>query len=62
MKFSSEVFMAAVLGIFRSRKVMAAGGDVPLRVLREDWSGVGLRAGANVGYLSYTQKQSWFPF
>ena len=45
MKFSSEVFMAAVLGIFRSRKVMAAGGDVPLRVLREDWSGVGLRAG-----------------
>jgi hypothetical protein len=43
MKFSSEVFMAAVLGIFKSRKVVVAGGDVPLRILREDWGGVGLR-------------------
>ena len=25
-------------------------------------TGVGLRAGANVGYLSYTEKQNWFPF
>ena len=25
-------------------------------------TGVGLRAGANVGYLSYTDRQSWFPF
>jgi hypothetical protein len=25
-------------------------------------TGVGLRAGANVGYLSYTEKSHWFPF
>jgi hypothetical protein len=25
-------------------------------------TGVGLRAGASVGYLAYTQKQSWIPF
>jgi hypothetical protein len=43
MKFDSEVFMAAVLGIFKSHKVVAAGGDVPLRVLREEWGEVGLR-------------------
>ena len=34
-------------------------GDITLAPIR---TGVGLRAGANVGYLSYTQKQSWFPF
>ena len=25
-------------------------------------TGVGLRAGANVGYLSYTEQSHWFPF
>ncbi|HWY23610.1 MAG TPA: EipA family protein [Nevskia sp.] len=25
-------------------------------------TGVGLRAGANVGYLSYTEKKTWIPF
>ena len=25
-------------------------------------TGVGLRAGANVGYLSYTEKKTWVPF
>jgi hypothetical protein len=34
-------------------------GDITLAPIR---TGVGLRAGANVGYLSYTQKQNWFPF
>jgi len=29
---------------------------VPMR------TGVGLRAGANVGYLSYSRRRSWFPF
>jgi hypothetical protein len=33
--------------------------DITLAPIR---TGVGLRAGANVGYLAYTQKQSWFPF
>jgi hypothetical protein len=34
-------------------------GNITLAPIR---TGVGLRAGANVGYLSYTQKQNWFPF
>ncbi|MDR3414555.1 MAG: DUF1134 domain-containing protein [Nevskia sp.] len=34
-------------------------GNITLAPIR---TGVGLRAGANVGYLSYTQKQSWIPF
>jgi hypothetical protein len=34
-------------------------GDITLAPIR---TGVGLRAGANVGYLSYTQKSSWIPF
>jgi len=25
-------------------------------------TGVGLRAGANVGYLSYSEKKTWIPF
>lgn len=34
-------------------------GDVILAPIR---AGVGLRAGANVGYLHYTRKKSWVPF
>ena len=34
-------------------------GDVILAPIR---TGVGLRAGANVGYLHYTKKRSWNPF
>jgi hypothetical protein len=34
-------------------------GDIILAPIR---TGVGLRAGANVGYLRYTKKRSWNPF
>jgi hypothetical protein len=34
-------------------------GDITLAPIR---TGVGLRAGANVGYLSYTRHKSWNPF
>ena len=34
-------------------------GDIVLAPIR---AGVGLRAGANVGYLHYTRKYSWLPF
>ena len=34
-------------------------GDVILAPIR---TGVGLRMGANVGYLHYTKKKSWIPF
>lgn len=34
-------------------------GEVTLAPIR---TGVGLRAGANVGYLHYTVKESWIPF
>ena len=34
-------------------------GDIILAPIR---TGVGLRAGANVGYLHYTKKKSWNPF
>ena len=34
-------------------------GDIVLAPIR---TGVGLRAGANVGYLHYTKKRSWNPF
>ena len=34
-------------------------GDIILAPIR---TGVGLRAGANVGYLNYTKKRSWNPF
>lgn len=34
-------------------------GEITLAPIR---TGVGLRAGANVGYLHYTVKQSWIPF
>jgi hypothetical protein len=34
-------------------------GDIILAPIR---TGVGLRAGANVGYLHYTRKRSWNPF
>ncbi len=34
-------------------------GDIILAPIR---TGVGLRAGANVGYLRYTKKKSWNPF
>lgn len=34
-------------------------GDITLAPIR---TGVGLRAGANVGYLHYTRKESWLPF
>ena len=35
------------------------GGDVILAPIR---TGVGLRAGANVGYLHYNKEHSWIPF
>lgn len=34
-------------------------GEITLAPIR---TGVGLRAGANVGYLHYTMKESWIPF
>lgn len=34
-------------------------GEITLAPIR---TGVGLRAGANVGYLHYTRKESWLPF
>lgn len=34
-------------------------GDITLAPIR---TGVGLRAGANIGYLHYTRKKSWNPF
>ena len=34
-------------------------GDIILAPMR---TGVGLRAGANIGYLHYTEEQSWWPF
>jgi hypothetical protein len=34
-------------------------GDITLAPIR---TGVGLRAGANIGYLHYTRKKSWLPF
>lgn len=34
-------------------------GDITLAPIR---TGVGLRAGASVGYLHYTMKESWIPF
>ena len=34
-------------------------GDVTLALIR---SGVGLRLGANVGYLKYSQRPTWNPF
>jgi len=34
-------------------------GDITLAPIR---TGVGLRAGASVGYLHYTRKKSWIPF
>jgi hypothetical protein len=33
--------------------------DVTLAPIR---SGVGLRAGANVGYLAYSRRRAWLPF
>lgn len=36
-----------------------SAGDVVLAPIR---TGVGLRAGANVGYLHYNKEHSWFPF
>ena len=34
-------------------------GDIILAPMR---TGVGLRAGANIGYLHYTEEQTWWPF
>ena len=34
-------------------------GDIILAPIR---TGIGLRAGANIGYLNYTKKRSWNPF
>ena len=34
-------------------------GEITLAPIR---TGVGLRAGASVGYLHYTRKESWLPF
>ena len=47
----------------RARNVVGVNyqqsGDVILAPIR---TGVGLRAGANVGYLHYGPKHSWIPF
>jgi hypothetical protein len=34
-------------------------GDIVLAPIR---TGVGLRAGVNIGYLHYTKEHSWWPF
>ncbi len=49
-----SVYVAAGFGISyqQSGKIILA----PIR------TGVGLRVGANVGYLHYTTKHSWLPF
>ncbi len=49
-----SVFLLAGFGLHYERS-----GDVTLAPIR---SGVGLRAGANVGYTKYTRKRSWLPF
>ncbi len=49
-----SVFLLAGFGLHYERS-----GDITLAPIR---SGVGLRAGANVGYTKYTRKRSWLPF
>ena len=49
-----SLYLVAGLGLNYQR-----ANDVTLAPIR---TGVGLRAGANVGYLAYTQHQSWNPF
>jgi hypothetical protein len=49
-----SLYIVAGVGVNYQR-----AADITLAPIR---TGVGLRAGANVGYLSYTQRQNWFPF
>jgi hypothetical protein len=49
-----SLYLVAGVGLNYQR-----AADITLAPIR---TGVGLRAGANVGYLSYTEKSHWFPF
>lgn len=49
-----SVYVVAGVGVNYQRS-----GDVTLAPIR---TGVGLRGGANVGYIHYTKKKSWLPF
>jgi hypothetical protein len=49
-----SLYLVAGVGLNYQR-----AGDITLAPIR---TGVGLRAGANVGYLAYTQKKTWNPF
>jgi hypothetical protein len=49
-----SLYLVAGVGLNYQR-----AADITLAPIR---TGVGLRAGANVGYLSYTQKSTWIPF
>ena len=42
-----------------AEKVQRRADDITLAPIR---SGVGLRAGANVGYLAYSRQRNWIPF
>lgn len=49
-----SLYLVAGVGLNYQRS-----GDITLAPIR---TGVGLRAGANVGYLTYTREKSWNPF
>jgi len=49
-----SLYLVAGVGLNYQR-----AGDITLAPIR---TGVGLRAGANVGYLTYTREKSWNPF
>jgi hypothetical protein len=49
-----SIYLAAGLGMNYQQL-----GDVVLAQIR---TGIGLRAGANIGYLHYTRKEGWLPF
>lgn len=49
-----SLYLVAGLGLNYQR-----ANDITLAPIR---TGVGLRAGASVGYLAYTQRQTWIPF
>ena len=49
-----SIYVAAGVGVNYQRS-----GDIVLAPIR---TGVGLRSGANVGYLQYSKKASWNPF
>lgn len=49
-----SVYVVAGVGVNYQRS-----GDITVAPIR---TGVGLRGGANVGYIHYTKKKSWIPF